>query len=91
MSNNEVELYTRLAIAKGRNLIYYRTIDPRTRGQYIHVVRDFRKTLVELIKSKSSASELFKKIVKVIDPKVISSDCVETIIKIKKIYDENGL
>ena len=89
-----LEFRINLAIAKGRNIIYYREKDTRERCQYMHVVRDFRKTLVSLIKElpdTDPSKSFFISLVKVINPKVKSEECIKTIIDMKNIYVKAGI
>jgi len=92
MNENELDFRIKLAIAKCRNLIYYRELDDRLRAQYIHVVRDYRKLLVKLIpfipdtEKYLGIKSLFQKLINTIDPKVKSEGCIETILQIKKLF-----
>ena len=92
---NELELRIKFAICKGRNIIYYRERDTRERCQYIHVVRNYRKTLQELLKILPPEYEgvrpLFEAIVNVIDPKVKSEGCIQTILEMKEVFEANGI
>ena len=83
-----------LAILKGRNIIYYRERDTRERCQYIHVVRSYRQTLVNLLKTMPTTHpnySMFCELVKVINPKVKSEGCIQTIIEMKAIFERYGI
>ena len=91
---NNLEFRINLAIAKGRNIIYYRERDTRERCQYMHVVREFRKTLVDLVKEipeTDPSHKFFKSLIKKINPKVKSEECIQTIIDMKNIYTRAGI
>lgn len=86
----------RLAIARGRNIIYYRERDTRKRCQYLHVIRDFRKQLIYLKKQfteeiDQDTQNLFQQLIQVIDPKVKSENCIQTIIEMKKVFLNFGI
>lgn len=91
MNEQEIEFRVRCLIARGRNIIYYRRIDNRPRGQYIHAVRGYRKDVRELSLSLPDEDkykeykELFKRIVLAIPPKVKSNDCEEIIMELANI------
>lgn len=88
----------RYAKAKLRNIIYYRLeIEPteteRFRCQYMHVLRRFRKDTVQLLKETDRDDpdwEFLNKAVSIIDPKVRTEDCLETIKELSKLYGEQG-
>ena len=83
-----------LAILKGRNIIYYRERDTRERCQYIHVIRSYRQTLIGLLKNMSETHPnylMFCELVKVINPKVKSEGCIQTIIEMKAIFERYGI
>lgn len=88
----------RYAKAKLRNIIYYRlVIEPtepeRFRCQYMHVLRRFRKDTVQLLKETDRDDpdwEFLNKAVSLIDPKVRTEDCLETIKELSKLYGEQG-
>lgn len=89
-----LEFLINLAIAKGRNIIYYRERDTRGRCQYIHVVRDFRKTLVSLVNQipeNDPVRKFFMSLIRVINPKVKSEECIQTIIDMKTLYNNAGI
>lgn len=94
MKKDELDFRIRLAIAKGRNIIYYRERDRRERAQYIHVVRDYRKTLLKLLEFIPESEEyagiksFFNSLVNIIDPKVKSVSCIATILEMKKLYEQ---
>lgn len=88
--NDEVKF----TILKGRNLIYYYENDIRERKQYLHVVREFRKTVVKLyqrLEDNRGEKSLFKDIMNLIDPKIKPTECGETIMKLKEIYNNYGI
>lgn len=93
MNRENLELKVRFALAKGRNLVYYRLIDDRPRGQYIHVMRKYRQELSELIKEIDSIRDyshpcsLFKKVIAIIPPKIKSEECFEVILEMNKILN----
>lgn len=94
--NEMLNLRIRLAIARGRNIIYYRERDMRERCQYIHVVREYRKLLIELLKQFSKeidqkTQELFQQLIQTIDPKVKSEECIQTILNMKQIFLNHGI
>ena len=83
-----------LAILKGRNIIYYRERDTRERCQYIHVVRGYRKTLVDLMKTMPTTHpnyQMFSELVNVINPKVKSEGCIQTILDMKAIFEKYNI
>lgn len=87
-----IDFKLRCLIARGRNIVYYRRIDDRPRGQYIHVVRTYRKDAVNLLSQMpedyekyKDARELLTKIIDTINPKVKSDDCEETIMDIAEL------
>ena len=91
---DNLEFRINLAIAKGRNIIYYRERDTRERCQYIHVVREFIKTLVDLVNlipENDPGRNFFIELIKVINPKVKSEECIQTILEMKNIYEGAGI
>ena len=91
---DNLEFRINLAITKGRNIIYYRERDTRERCQYIHVVREFRKTLVDLVNlipENDPGRNFFIELIKVINPKVKSEECIQTILEMKNIYEGAGI
>ena len=91
---DNLEFRINLAIAKGRNIIYYRERDTRERCQYIHVVREFRKTLVDLVNlipENDPGRNFFMELIRVINPKVKSEECIQTILEMKNIYEGAGI
>ena len=91
---DNLEFRINLAIAKGRNIIYYRERDTRERCQYMHVIREYRKTLVDLVKElpeNDPSSKFLQSLIKVINPKVKSEECIQTIIEMKNIYAQAGI
>lgn len=91
MNEQEADFRIRCLLARGRNIVYYRRIDDRPRGQYIHAVRDYRKDVRNLSLSLpdnekyKEIKETLKKIVLAIPPKVKSVDCEEYIMAIAEI------
>ncbi len=77
----------RYATAKVRNIVYYRlTVEEnnpeRYRCQYMPILRQYRKTLIDLIRDlgpDDPRGNWFKGIVKIIDPKVKGDECLGTI------------
>ena len=85
-NNITLELRIRFAIAKCRNLVYYWGIDDRERKQYLHVLRSYRKQLIEIINQLPDGNkykELFLNIVRTIPPKVKTDQCGEVIENLK--------
>ena len=84
----------RFAKAKIRNIPYYWAYDEslgeeRSRKQYMHVLRSFRKQLESLIpmidpKTNIGDIKLFKEIVNLISPKIKTDECGDTISKFPK-------
>ncbi len=72
----EKELKIKLAIAKARNIVYYRSIDERPRAQYLHVLREYRDQLLDLVLDPDPSPEidLLRRILSVLPVKVKSSD-----------------
>lgn len=88
--NKEIILQMIVSVlSKGRNIVYYRTIDDRPRATYIHVLRDYRKqllnTVVLLPDEYSEDKSIMLSLIKVIDPKVKTEECMGTIIKMSEI------
>lgn len=92
MDNYQQEKRISWLYAKGRNIIYYRSIDDRPRAQYMHILRDFRKEAKELL-DKGSISDPYTKnaiegIINLIPPKVKTEECDEVIKQLnEKIYN----
>lgn len=94
--NELLNFRIKLAIARGRNIIYYRERDTRERCQYIHVVREYRKLLVELSRQFTEEidigiRELFQQLIQIIDPKVKSEGCIQTVLDMKQIFLNHGI
>lgn len=91
--NKNLDLKVRFALAKGRNIAYYRLIDDRPRGQYIHIMRKYRQELFELVReigvinSYSDSCDKFKKVIAIIPPKIKSEECFEVILEMNKILN----
>ena len=77
----------RYATAKVRNIVYYR-LDveennaERYRCQYMHVLRQYRKLLVDLVNDlgpSDSRTGWFEGLIDIIDPKIKSNECLSTI------------
>lgn len=82
--------------AKGRNLVYYREQDlgVRPRATYIHILRQFRKEVGELLKELPSTDPLFglfSDIIAQVPEKPKTKECDGYILKIKQIYDNRGI
>lgn len=96
MNNEDFNLRIRFAYSKGRNIIYYRTLDQqlRPRATYIHVLRDYRKYLIELLSilpdtiEYKEPKEFFLGIVRLINPKVTTEECTQTIINMSEYYEQ---
>lgn len=93
-----VEEKIRYATAKVRNIIYYRlTVEvncensgdeylSRFRCQYIHVLRQYRKSLlalVEEIPDGDTRKEFFQGMINLISPKVKSDGCKDVIKRLR--------
>lgn len=96
MSKEELDFRVRCTLSKGRNIAYYRLIDDRPRGQYIHVMRKYRQEVFGLKKSilESGMSAMyseplkkFEKIIALIDPKIKSEECFEVAMQLNKIFN----
>lgn len=92
-----VEEKIRYATAKIRNIIYYRLeveetmLDVRYRMQYLHVLRQYRKSLLSLVDEMSDQDprkEFFLGMINIISPKVKSNECKETIQILKDHFDK---
>lgn len=92
-----VEEKIRYATAKIRNIIYYRLeveetmLDVRYRMQYLHVLRQYRKSLLPLVDEMSDQDprkEFFLDMINIISPKVKSNECKETIQILKDYFDK---
>lgn len=86
MEEKELQLRIRFAIAKCRNIVYYWEIDERERKRYLHVLRSYRKQLIEIINQLPDGNkykELFLNIVRTIPPKVKTDQCGEVIENLK--------
>ena len=92
-----VEEKIRYATAKIRNIIYYRLeveetmLDVRYRMQYLHVLRQYRKSLLPLVDEMSDQDprkEFFLDMINIISPKVKSNECKETIQNLKDHFDK---
>lgn len=90
----DIDFRIKLAIAKGRNIIYYRERDTRVRCQYIHIIREFRTQLVQML-NEIPKDHVYRKfiinLISVIHPKVESKQCVRAILKMKKVYTYYGI
>jgi hypothetical protein len=91
-----IEEKIRYAVAKIRNIIYYRLeveesmLDDRYRCQYMHVLRKYRKSLLGLIEeldNTDTRKSFFKGLIDIINPKVKTDECKETIEALKDYYD----
>lgn len=92
MNKEELSFLINTTLSKGWNIIYYRTIDDRPRATYIHVVREFRKQLLNVVAFLSDDPEykrvkdLMLDLIRAINPKVKTDECMGTIIEMDKIY-----
>lgn len=97
----ELEDKIRYSIAKIRNCIYYRLqvdeseeLRPLSfRRQYMHVLRQYRKDLLGLIQeipAGDSRREFFLEMTRIIDPKVKSNECLDTIERLEAHLVKNG-
>lgn len=94
MNKDTIEFLINAAIYRGRNIVYYRERDTRMRCQYIHVVREYRERLVNIlpqVPKTHPARSMFIELIKAINPKVKSEGCVQTIINIKNILVSHGV
>lgn len=96
IEKKELDLRVNFTLSKGRNIAYYRLIDDRPRGQYIHVMRKYRQEVFSLKKTilESGVSEMYSellvildKIIDLIDPKIKSEECFEVALKLNKIFN----
>ncbi len=94
--NEKLKKQVQFAKARTRNILYYWSLEQEdvfraTRKQYIHILREHRKdvsNLVELLKADDPVGfkediAHFENIAKIIDPKVRSNDCGDTIERIE--------
>lgn len=87
----------RYITAKVRNIIYYRlevepTIEYRFRAQYIHVLRNLRKDCISLLndlENNDPKKNYILGIVRLIDPKVKSNECLSTIHDLKEYVEQH--
>ena len=94
-----VEDRIRYAIARIRNAIYYRleveeNNKERYRCQYMHVLRGYRKLLLELVGDMDLSDpriKLFEGMIEIIDPKVKSDECLSTIEDLKWYLIDNNI
>lgn len=82
--------------AKGRNLVYYRELDlgTRPRATYIHILREFRKEVAQVIKEIYSTDPyfgLFSDILACVPEKPKTKECDRYILKIKELYDNRRI
>jgi hypothetical protein len=86
----------RYTLAKLRNIIYYRlevepTIEYRFRAQYMHVLRNYRKEVVGIIRDMEETDtrkEYLLGIVRLIDPKIKTNECLSTIQDLKEYVEK---
>ena len=93
MIDEDIKQRIRYARAKLRNIPYYWDYDEslgecRSRKQYMHILRSFRKQLESLLldigkEDNSYDVSVFKNIIKIISPKIKKEDCSEVINKMK--------
>lgn len=94
-----IEDRVRYAIARIRNAIYYRLeveekTEERYRCQYIHVLRKYRKLLVELVGDMDPQDPriaLFQGMINLINPKIKSDECLSTLEDIKWYLEDNNI
>lgn len=86
-------------VARIRNIIYYRlTIEPsdpiRYRAQYMHVLRNLRKDILDLLSEMSEEDTIrrtwLSRIVDIIPPSVKSEFCYDVIRQINDLVEKNG-
>lgn len=86
-------------VARIRNIIYYRlTIEPsdpiRYRAQYMHVLRNLRKNILDLLSEMSEEDTIrrtwLSRIVDIIPPSVKSEFCYDVIRQINDFVEKNG-
>lgn len=75
-------------LIRGRNIIHYRLIDDRSRCQYIHVMRKFRKDLLNLRSKYPVERSIVDEILSLIPAKIKSEECLDVILKLKLYYDK---
>lgn len=93
-----IEIKIRYIIARIRNIIYYvlevdKNDPTRQRAQYLHVLRNLRKDLLDLLGELSKMDTRrfwFNSIVNLIDPKIKSEFCIETVRRIKEFVNKEG-
>lgn len=86
---DNIDIRFNFAMCKCRNIIYYMSIEDRPRATYIHIVRDLRKTFVEILENlqrDDSRYDTAKTIVSMINPKVRKENCYSTMMEINKIF-----
>lgn len=94
MESSELNALLTIALAKGKNIVYYRTIDDRPRATYIHVLRDYRKQLLETVVLLPDTPEYTKprtvmmSLINLISPKVKTEECMGTIVKMSEILKD---
>ena len=91
MNDIDLEFRVRTAFAKGRNIVYYRLNDERQRATYMHILREFRKSLVGLISELPKENRyrtFFIELTKIIKSKVTENECDDTILKMKGLYEK---
>lgn len=92
MENIELELNLKIlfAIAKGRNICYYYSIDKRPRKVYFHILREYRiqlKNLLEELKNdNSNETKTLNNIFNILPPKIKPEDCGKIIYDLSKFF-----
>ncbi len=94
-----IEDRIRYASAKMRNIIYYRLtveeqlVDSRYRCQFMHVLRNFRKQLVELVEDmdeNDTRIQWFNGVIALLDPKLKSTECKDIIRRFRDYSNKLG-
>lgn len=94
-----IEDKKRYSIAKIRNIVYYRLyvdekIEDRFRGQYMHVLRQYRKDTLLLLAELDQGDPtrgLLQELVGLISPKVKTNECLDTIERIEGCLTKYGV
>lgn len=93
---DDIEFRVKSLIGKGKNMVYYKTIDTRPNANYFLILREYRKELNDMIFDISLShtgkfeeeKQLFRRLYEVIPHKVKSEEVDDTLLKIKSIFDD---
>lgn len=81
MGKKELNFRIDLVLAKARNIYYYFCLDTRERVTYMHIVRNLRKNLIEVLNLIPNIPEYLEirdyllEMIRSIDPKIGTDDC----------------